>query len=76
MATKYHKLAALGTSYVSLSVLEPVGFAHKHTVQCNSNWAGVMLSPSQSHLALIGGYYLTDLGEGPVSSGLWVCHTF
>lgn len=31
MATNYHKLAAIGTSWSSLSILEPFGFAHKHT---------------------------------------------
>lgn len=76
MATKHYKLAALETTYVSLSILEPVGFTHSHTVQHNLNWTSVIVGPSQSHLALIDGRYLVHLGKRSASSGLWVCLTF
>lgn len=70
MATKHYKLAALETTYVSLSILEPVGFTHSHTVQHNLNWTSVIVGPSQSHLALIDGRYLVHLGKRSASSGL------
>lgn len=70
MATKHYKLAALETTYVSLSILEPVGFTHSHTVQHNLNWTSVIVGPSQSHLALIDGHYLVHLGKRSASSGL------
>lgn len=56
MASKYHKLAVIGTSYGSLSSLEPFGLAQKHTIKSNSNWKGIILGFDESHLTLINGY--------------------
>ena len=70
MATSDHKLAALETSYGSLRVLEPFGFAYEHTVKSNSKCTGIKLGPSQSHSALISGIYLTHLAESPASLSL------